>query len=196
MVPALLEWRRRALAHAIAAVEEGGRIGQGVAPSPVTAEGIVGGIASVLYTRILARSPQPLVELTGAVMSMIVLPYFGAAAARHELGRARPKASGSRDAAPGGASLGALEIRITYRTLRVLEAIAVDPGASNSAVGRAAGISDNAQTSKLLARLRRAGVIENGNREQAPRGGANAWSLTGKGRRIVESLGVRVEAGR
>src|SRR6185312_8033312 len=54
-----------------------------------------------------------------------------------------------------------MPIRFTYRTARVLAVIAADPGASNKHVGAVAGITDQGQTSKLLTRLQRAGLIEN-----------------------------------
>jgi DNA-binding MarR family transcriptional regulator len=61
-------------------------------------------------------------------------------------------------------------------------------GPSNRQVARAAGIADQGQTSKLLARLCRQGLIENSPGEVQLR--ANAWRLTPEGEAVVRSLPV------
>lgn len=81
-----------------------------------------------------------------------------------------------------------LPIRATYRTTRVLRAIASAPGSSNREVADAAGLSDEGQTSKLLARLLQRGLVENVGRGH-PWGEPNAWVLTSEGRRVLELLG-------
>jgi hypothetical protein len=53
---------------------------------------LVGGVFAALHTRLLDQRPQPLVDLLGPLMSMIVLPYLGAAAARRELNGAGARA--------------------------------------------------------------------------------------------------------
>jgi AcrR family transcriptional regulator len=91
--PKALERRRRVLAKMIPVVEEGrkeARTGDG--PSPLTAEGIVGGVFSLIHSRLLENGP--LVELLNPLMAMIVLPYLGPAAAREEHLAAR--SAGSR----------------------------------------------------------------------------------------------------
>ena len=130
-----------------------------------------------------------MLALTGPMMSMIVLPYLGSAAARRELERpvAKVSHSGHRPSATGPA-LGDLEIRVTYRTLCVLAAIAAEPGASNRTVGKAAGVEDQGQISKLLARLQKVGLIHNGNGNAPAKGAPNAWTLTGRGEQITRSL--------
>jgi DNA-binding MarR family transcriptional regulator len=83
-------------------------------------------------------------------------------------------------------------IRSTYRTARVLAAIAANPGASNRAVAAAAGIVDEGQTSKLLKRLAGLGLIENTTRH--PKSGeANAWRLTARGVEIERSMRAQRE---
>lgn len=79
-------------------------------------------------------------------------------------------------------------MRMTYRTLRVLTAIEAQAGLSNCEVAERAGISDQGQISRLLARLGRLGLIENTGQGQ-PRGGANAWRLTREGRRLQLATG-------
>jgi DNA-binding MarR family transcriptional regulator len=83
-------------------------------------------------------------------------------------------------------------VRSTYRTGRVLTAIAANPGASNRAVAAAAGILDEGQASKLLKRLAGLGLIENMARDREP-GGANAWRLTPRGVEIERSLRAQSE---
>jgi DNA-binding MarR family transcriptional regulator len=83
--------------------------------------------------------------------------------------------------------LATLPMRLTYRTARVLETIAEQPGVSNRLVGEYAGVSDQGQISKLLARLERLGLIENAGEGQRA-GEANAWRLTGTGERVAQSI--------
>jgi AcrR family transcriptional regulator len=138
-----------------------------------------------------------LFELTGPLMSMIVLPSLGAAAARRELARPLSVPQEPNGTPSGGEGvLGPPGVRLTHRTLLVLSAIerlgAELPGPSNRQIARAAGISDQGQASKLLARLRLHGLIES----SGGRGLANAWRLTAKGEAIVCSLpqaGVAVQ---
>jgi DNA-binding MarR family transcriptional regulator len=74
-------------------------------------------------------------------------------------------------------------MRLTYRTVRVLMAVAANPGSSNRAVGDEAGIADQGQISKLLSRLKRLGLVENSRDGQA-NGLANVWTLTERGRDV------------
>jgi hypothetical protein len=76
----------------------------------------------------------------------------------------------------------------------VLRTIARSPYANNREVARAAGLVDEGQASKLLARLERQGVIENVGLGPA-RGEPNAWVLTPAGRRAVALINERYAAG-
>jgi DNA-binding MarR family transcriptional regulator len=78
-------------------------------------------------------------------------------------------------------------MRLTYRTGRVLQAIARYPGASNREVAERAGIVDQGQISKLLARLEAAEVITNQS-EGNSRGAPNAWRLTERGERVERGV--------
>jgi DNA-binding MarR family transcriptional regulator len=84
-----------------------------------------------------------------------------------------------------------LDMRLTYRTVRVLIAIGSHAGASNRQVGEAAGIADQGQISKLLARLDGLGLIENRGAGHS-RGEANAWRLSEKGQEVERT--IRAEA--
>jgi AcrR family transcriptional regulator len=179
------ERRLRALDAVIAVVDEGRRESKGAtALPPLTAEGVVGGVLSVLHARLVPHSGagevrDSLLELTGPLMGMIVLAYLGPAAAHREGSRPVPKHR-ARARPASGDPLRDLEMRLTYRTVRVLLAIAASPGTSNREVGASAGIDDQGQISKLLSRLERLGLIENSGAGQV-RGAPNAWALTKKG---------------
>jgi DNA-binding MarR family transcriptional regulator len=80
-------------------------------------------------------------------------------------------------------------MRLTYRTARVLETLAVSPGASNRRVGELAGVPDQGQISKLLARLERLGLIENTS-DGHSKGEPNAWRLSALGERVIAQLGA------
>jgi AcrR family transcriptional regulator/DNA-binding MarR family transcriptional regulator len=185
-----LQERRHVLARLVVIVDQGREEAkQGREPPPLTAEGIVGAVSSVIHARILDRDQQPLTELTGALMAMIVQPYLGSAAAqrelerpldaqRHPIGVQRLHADPFKD----------LPMRLTYRTVRVLCSIAEAPGASNKQVARAAGIVDEGQTSKLLKRLHMYGLIDDAGVGPA-KGMPRAWSLTERGNGVLQAVG-------
>ena len=189
-----LERRRDVLARLMALVDEGRGETKTELP-PLAAEGVVGGVLSVLHARLLSPEPSSegdltdvggaLLDIAGPLMSMIVLPYLGPAAARKELARPAPKPAGAPRAERN--PLGELEMRLTYRTVRVLMAIAAHPGSSNRVVAEAAEVTDQGQMSKLLARLHDVGLIENTG-GGAARGEPNAWTLTERGWRVQGAI--------
>jgi AcrR family transcriptional regulator len=190
--PKAIERRARVAGRLVAAVDEGRGEGKGGSVlAPLTAEGVVGGVLAVLHERLeesrRGRAEPPRVaELTNPLMSMIVLPYLGPAAARKELERSVPEVSGnSRRIAPH--PLRDLGMRLTYRTVRVLMAVGAHPGSSNRVVADGAGISDQGQVSKLLARLQGLGLIQNTGVGPA-RGEPNAWTLTEKGWEVQSAI--------
>jgi AcrR family transcriptional regulator len=175
-----VERRQRVLAQIVAVVDEGREETKaGPRLPPLTAEGVVGGVLSVLHTRVLGDECGSLLELTGPLMSMIVLPYLGAAAACKELARPVPRRHAATHTSPGD-PLRDLGMRLTYRTVRVLQSVAANPGLSNREIGIGAGMEDQGQISKLLARLQRLELIHN-TRAPAARGAPNAWGLTERG---------------
>jgi DNA-binding MarR family transcriptional regulator len=149
--------------------------------SGLTAELIAGGVMSVIRARMDEPDGEPFVELGPSLISFIAVQYGGAAAAGP---LPRP-----REHAPAWeiSSAAQLPIRATHRTTQVLRAIGHAPYANNREVAEAAGIADEGQASKLLARLERRGVIENVG-VGATRGEPNAWLLTESGRRALEVL--------
>ncbi|HTA14568.1 MAG TPA: TetR family transcriptional regulator [Solirubrobacteraceae bacterium] len=191
--PLVLE-RRHVVTIALTGVIDAGRQETKAADPPsLTAESLVGGIVSVIHTRLAVAGAQSLVELTGPLMSMIVLPYLGPAAARKELERPlsatrETMSANGHGSAPASDPFRGLPIRITFRTVRVLSAIGEQPDASNREIGNDAGVVDQGQMSKLLRRLEKAGLIENRGHGQV-RGEANAWRLTSQGQGVLHAVG-------
>jgi hypothetical protein len=138
----------------------------------------------VLHRRMVDLKAPRLMELVNPLMSMIVLPYLGAAAAGAELEQPEEPSPKHRKATYD--SLRQLNIRLTYRTMRVLSAIGAQPGCSNRQVGRAAGVEDAGQMSKLLGRLRGLGLIANSG--PSVKGAPNSWSLTRKGTEVNDAI--------
>ncbi len=168
----------------------------GLAPTRLTAEGVVGGVLGVLYARFAEGWPvsdrsQPMLRLLNPLMAMIVLPYLGPAAAAKETARPAPRTR-PRSQRPASNPLEGLDMRLTYRTVRVLGAIASHAYASNRQVAETAGVNDQGQISKLLVRLQRLGLIENAGSGPV-RGEPNAWQLTPKGHEVEHA--IREQAG-
>jgi AcrR family transcriptional regulator len=192
--PEVLERRQAVLDVLAAAIDTGRQESRSADPPPLSAESTVGGVISIIYARLPQSDPRPLVGLVNPLMSMIVLPYLGPAAARKEL--ERPPLAETTVAASNGRAgrrpsdpFKDLPIRITFRTARVLSTIGSEPDASNKEIGRAAGVGDQGQMSKLLSRLQKAGLIENHGEGQL-RGEANAWQLTARGHDVLRAVTV------
>jgi AcrR family transcriptional regulator len=174
----------------IAAVEEGGaKVRSGSPPSRLTAEGIVGAVLAILHARLAQERTPSMAGLLGPLTAMIVLPYLGRAAAAQEAAKAAPPRR--RAGRPNRNPLRDLDMRLTYRTVRVLAAIAAHPGASNRRIADAAGVVDQGQISKLLARLEHVGLIGNAVVGLGVRGEPNAWTLTGRGEDVARAIRER-----
>ncbi len=204
--PQTLERREQVLARLAAILDEGRREGpRGAECTLVTAEGLVGGALGVIYARLRSGDRRPLTDLLEELMGMIALQYLGPRAARREQRRAAPAPVARR--APEdrwGVSprverdpLDEVNMRLTYRTARVLQCIA-EPGGQGSAGGRApsnrevaerAGVTDPGQISKLLRRLERLGLLENHGLGHS-RGEPNEWKLTPLGGQVAKRLSV------
>jgi AcrR family transcriptional regulator/DNA-binding MarR family transcriptional regulator len=196
--PRVLE-RRVEVLRLLAGAIDRGRAGS-KAPrelSSLTAEGTVGAVFGVIYARLLERERGSLTGLVNPLMATIVLPYRGHAASARELERrgTRTFSSGREDPAglksrarlverptaqllPSGVSF-----RLTVRTQMVLTAVAKRPGASNRQVSDAAGVADQGQISRLLARLEGLELLRNEGGET--QGIPNAWHLTPRGEEIA-----------
>jgi AcrR family transcriptional regulator/DNA-binding MarR family transcriptional regulator len=194
---AVLERREQILAGLAVVVDEGrDESPRGGECPPLTAEGLVGAGFSLVYARLLRGEREPLTGLSGDIMGMVVLPYMGPAAARKEqslgvsAGAVRPAAKAPSKAVKAESDpLAGIPMRLTYRTVRVLEVIAREPGVSNRGVGERAGVSDQGQISKLLARLERLGLASNTG-EGHTKGEPNAWTLTPTGRQVAQTIRI------
>ena len=206
----LLERRRQVLETLAAALEEGrAQARSGVEPPPLTAQGVVGGVLSVIHACLIEGSSPPagsssngrakrpgatsaLIDLVNPLMAMIVLPYLGPAAAQKELERPAPPVP--RNSPRNGPDpFKGLPIRFTYRTARVLDTIASDPGASNRHIADTSGIADEGQMSRLLRRLEGCELIVNRG-EGHSKGEPNAWALTERGQAIQAAIAVQEPA--
>jgi AcrR family transcriptional regulator len=185
--PAVLERRAGVVAELIGVVDGGSaQVRGGREVAPLTAEGVVGAVLAVVHARLSGPAGGSLTGLLNPLMAMIVRPYMGAAAAEKELERPLPIGRRARRKAPAD-PLGGLDMRLTYRTLRVLGTIASSPGASNRQVAEKAGVADQGQISKLLARLENLGLIHNAGVGHL-KGEPNAWQLTGRGREVEQAV--------
>jgi AcrR family transcriptional regulator len=191
--PRVLERREQVLAGLAHFIDKGrDQNDKGRACPPLMADGLVGAAFGIVYGRLLKGEHEPLTDLFGELMGMIVLPYLGAASARREQTGPAPGAALAKRAGEGRERdpLAELPMRLTYRTARVLEVLAAHPGVSNRVVGERAGVADQGQISRLLARLERLGLAHNTGVGSHLRGEANAWTLTDTGVRAARSIGT------
>jgi AcrR family transcriptional regulator/DNA-binding MarR family transcriptional regulator len=183
----VLDRRMRVTEQLAVFVNEGRReskLGEG---TPLLhAEGAVGGVLSILQ-KLLAYEHEPPIELAGVFTSMLVMAYLGPAAAQRERDRPIEAAPVRRDGAALSDPFKHAGMRLTYRTVSVLSLVAENPGSSNRTLGELAGVRDQGQVSKLLARLKRLGLIDNGDAERS-QGAPNAWVLTDAGSRLADSI--------
>jgi AcrR family transcriptional regulator len=186
--PEALE-RRAQLVNALVDAVHEGRIeaDQARKPTRLIAEGVVGAVLAVLHGRISLGAPESLVKLLNPLMAIVVLPYLGPAAVDAELAYKAPRTRRPVRQDAAGDPLRDLDMRLTYRTVRVLLAVAEHPQASSREVADASGVADQGQMSKLLWRLEHLGLIANGVHRPG-RGEPNAWVLTGKGREVERAI--------
>jgi hypothetical protein len=189
----VLEHRARVLDELARVVDHGRFVTSATSEPPdVTAEGVVGAVFAVIHARVLDGGKDPLVDLLGPLMSMIVLPYLGAKAASRELSRPAIEIRGDGHGTMLGRKdpLEGLKMRLTYRTVRVLMVIAEHPGASNREIAEGSGIIDQGQISKLLTRLARSTLVRNVGDGQE-KGASNAWHLTARGEQVERATRPR-----
>jgi AcrR family transcriptional regulator/DNA-binding MarR family transcriptional regulator len=189
--PKALERRAEVLDVLLRAVDQGraerpARIPE---PPPLAAEGAVGAVLSVIHRRLVAAGGEPLTPLLGELMSAIVLPYLGFSSSQKELSKPAPQTK-KRKTRSHHDPLDGLDMRITYRTVRVLMTIGSGPGGSNREIATEAGISDQGQVSKLLTRLESLGLVRNDGVGHA-KGAPNAWVLTSRGLDVERAIRVQ-----
>ncbi len=188
--PRVLAYRAELLARLVEEVD----LGCGLArtpPPPLTAEGVLGGAFALVHARLSRGDAVPLTELLGPLMGLIVGPYLGPAAARREIERPAPELRHAQRREHSDPLRG-LDMRLTYRTVRVLVAVGSRPGASNRAIAEAAGVEDQGQISKLLRRLESLGLIHNTGQGHS-KGEPNVWTLTPRGQEVEQAIKAQTE---
>jgi AcrR family transcriptional regulator len=187
-------------------VDEGRHEKTGMACTELTAEGVLGAIVAILYQSLVRhdqaqhdqaqdeRRREPLAALFPELLGIVLLPYLGHAATRREQARPTPPLplprTGPNTQIPvllGKDPLAGLQMRVTYRTAKVLEGVREHAGISNRQIADYAGISDQGQASKLLTRLERLGLLHNTGAGHT-KGEPNAWRLTTKGQHVTNSI--------
>jgi AcrR family transcriptional regulator/DNA-binding MarR family transcriptional regulator len=189
--PRALGRRARVLESLAVVVDQGRSNAKAPAVLPgLVAEGVVGATFGVIHSRLLELRPEPLVELLGALMAMIVLPYRGRAAAARELSRPTKTRARGRSVPPivaqrplGSAS--PVDYRLTARTQMALAAVAGRPGLNNREVSEIIGLADQGQVSRMMKRLQEQGLVEN-TPEPAKRL-ARAWRPTSDGEAAIDA---------
>jgi DNA-binding MarR family transcriptional regulator len=146
-------------------------------PPPLSAQAVVSGVLGVVQARLSRPRVGALVQLAAPLMSFTVLPFLGFRAARREL--AYPFESGAVPLELVHDRGGSLNSRASS----VVVVIAAEPGLNNREVAGRAGIKNDGQCSRLLARLERLGLIEN-TADADRRGAAKAWRLTLSGEQL------------
>jgi DNA-binding MarR family transcriptional regulator len=175
--------RRREVLDRIAELLDHERAPARAYPPPLTALAVVNGVLGVLSERLGQSRPGQAVELAAPLMSFTVLPFLGVKAARRELAAARGRVQ------DGDGGLDALEYpagRLNPRASLVLSVIAAEPRLNSREVAYRARINDEGQASRLLARLRRLGLIADTRAPGMPAG--KAWELTAQGEKVHAAI--------
>lgn len=193
--------RRAKVLVDLAAVVDAGRHAPACqeGPPPLTAYGVIAACVSILHGRLLQAPQEPLTLRWGALMALIARPYCGEDVARRELALIVPEHRLQANEVRRGLAAEqpvpqTPKFRVTYRTMRVLGAIAEHPGACSREVAARAGVRDEGQLSKLLARLSGRGLIEN-TRAGEHKHAEKAWQLTPAGEQATAAMRRRSPAG-
>ncbi len=138
----LLGGRRRRILEILQLVLDSGRSGEHARATPVLIdELLVEGSLAVIRTRLASTEQDALAGLADELMGVITYVYTGQKGAIVSPPQLTPGQLVASPAAQQPAEQ-AGAIRMTYRTLRVLNALAENPGACNRQIAEAAGISD------------------------------------------------------
>jgi AcrR family transcriptional regulator len=193
----VLATRQAIIRQLVELVDEGRREKAATSCTELTAEGVVGATVAVIYQSLtrheVASSGQaPLISLFPELLGIVLLPYLGQGTARREQARPAPALprtflASERPAQFGADPFAGLQMRVTFRTTKVLEGVGAHPSASNRKIADYAGIADQGQVSKLLTRLERLGLLQNTGSGHI-KGEPNAWQLTAKGHLVTENL--------
>jgi len=184
--PAVLE-RRGEVLDRLARVLDDERAPARGYPPPLTAQAVVSGALGVLHERLSQPDPGALCELTGPLMSFVVLPFLGAHAARGELRRPVDATPAMEHSVPLDLLQDPGKGLSHHRTVLVLGVLAAEPGLNNREVALRAGVKDGGGISRILARMARLGLLKNTRDARSPVP-ANAWQLTASGEELESAI--------
>lgn len=169
--------------------------------SPLEPEGVIASVTGIVQARLTMReSRQPLLELLGPLMGIIVRPFMGHRQVMREIEKGDRLARELRQTrelalrgAQGDESVGEERVAVPpalldsrASRLRVcLVYVVWNPGVSNQEVGVGIGVPHRGQVTKLLHRLAALGLLSK--RCGAP-GYPNAWSATTLGEQAARAL--------
>ncbi len=173
--------------------------------SPLMAESAIASVMSIVYTRLLRRDPGPLIELLGPLMGLLMAPLGASEEITSEETRLGEElARAIRAGAPGWQPTRHPPTP-TEQTQPSPPALLANPGArrarecllyiadraqhahnpSNIEIGRAIGIHNKGQISRLLSQLQQEGLLS---KYKASNAAPNAWSLTQRGNTAAQTL--------
>jgi AcrR family transcriptional regulator len=162
--------------------------------SPLAAEGTYASVVGIVNARLVESKQQPLLELLGPLMGIIVAPFMDKTQVALEVERGEELAREMlKQRAPGMAHHEDVSIDVpavlldprAHRARRCLLYLAQHPGASNREIATGTGITRHEQTSRLLTRLTHMGLLT---KHPTTPGQANAWTLTQPGQQIAQTL--------
>ncbi|HEX3509824.1 MAG TPA: TetR family transcriptional regulator [Solirubrobacteraceae bacterium] len=166
--------RRAHVQELLMLIVGGGRSASPTALPALSDEIVVGGAVTVIRARLSRPTHPPLLSLLNDLIAVLAHTYLDRESPVPESAMAPVARSGherTRHASPPR--------RLTQRTLRVLAAIAEQPGATNREVSEAAGITDQGQICRVLQRLQASQLIVNQGKPGV--GVPNAWHLSAQG---------------
>jgi AcrR family transcriptional regulator len=193
--PNALARRERNLGALRALITE--QVGIDVEPALLLAiEGVMASVMGIVHARLLAAESEPLLELLGPLMGLIVGAHLGAVAAEPEIVRGEALAQAllaQRSPTPPQFSAVTTPTTIpsllshpaAYRARLCVFYLEQCPGASNREIANGIGVSHQGQTSLLLARLTKEGLLT---KQSHGLGHANAWQLTEHGQAVAQAL--------
>jgi AcrR family transcriptional regulator len=198
--PSLREHRERVI-EAIRLLMLAGLDREVTHTSPLEPEGVLASVIGIIHTRLLAREPEPLIQILGPLMGIIVAPFStrtqtveeiekGNALARELLQASIATVNDS--AREHATAVNIPELLRTARAHRLrLCLLYVARQArqgftpSNQDIGDAIGVPHRGHTSMLLARLAAAGLLV---KHPGAPGHPNAWSPSTTGERVAAAL--------
>jgi AcrR family transcriptional regulator len=171
-------------------------------PVPVPPQGVMTSLTGLIQTRLVADSEVPLVELLAPLVGLATAAYLDGPSVRCEVDRAAELAhalraseisrsgaafdqGGPAVATPALVAASSLVNSRSRRPLECLLFIAEASGCSNRGIARALRIRHESQVALLLKRLVQLDLVR---KRSCGVGKQNAWSLTERGRSLIDAL--------